>query len=231
MSLVKPLIFRFILGLLVVVSSSCVTTKMTVKHIPNQVRKHFGRCSPSEGSALFSETNYFNRSSQIALDWVNPDGNSWRLQITDPFGRILSDVIYSKGDLKLEQSKDWMPKVYLAASGELMIEGYASGFKGAELPCLLRQKFPRTWLNSLIAVKKSARSATMNFEFDDFDLELILESRNVAGGYKNFCLKIKRSLWFGLSQAKISWCFEQKSKVNQVILPSGKSMYWKILDD
>ena len=216
---------RLACGFFLIFAVGCVTPSVAPPlNPPIALLPAFQVCHPTEdfGPLQVYKSGRFLGSAEI--EWSALEGGMWTVAVLDPIGqRLLSLSCCDKGILAQGTWSDRIPSLGLTKSGQMEIEGHATGVLATEVPCMLSGKFPQPWLADLRRVKVvDETSWDLEFVGDSRTIELRL---NQGGGssFQGSCATFVTSRFFGLKKTRLEWCADQGGTLRGV---EGYEIKW-----
>ena len=197
--------------------------------LPQPLKGYFGACFPSDGEV--SLRWYKNKSLLLDTrsDWVSSDGG-WRLQLTDLVGRMLLDAGWDRRRLRISGAvREGFPEISVGDTGFLELKGHITGLKAQEIPCLLRGKFPVSWLAQ--PYKTTGSAAKARYLIREQERRISLTEFDPDNPQKqSVCATLTwKNLW-GLKSSSLLWCVEKNGLSGYLRLPEENQMIWKNSD-
>lgn len=192
-------------SILLLLTSSCVTTvqKIPKTKLPKSLRTHFGTCALKDGGGFLHYQSEKTDVSDLKLDWVNRD-DGFIAEVSGPFGAQVARVEKKQGDKEIKltgKAQTELPRIEVAQSGFLVVDGHEIGLKFSELLCFLHGKFSLKWL-SFYTGSLEAVSSSKKVRFEDGKRSVVV-ARNES---RHWCADVKWSYFLGLYGQNIEIC-------------------------
>ena len=84
------------------------------------------------------------------IEWIANDVSDWKLDLTTPLGQTLVRIKRQRKEVSaIGMYKEQIPEINVREDGFLEIDGNLVGLKPGEIPCILKNTLPQSWMADL----------------------------------------------------------------------------------
>ncbi len=171
--------------------------------VPKAAFPYFGRCNPTDGAASVQIFRSGDLLGSAEVNWVARDVDVWELEVTDPLGATIlaakhqAAIIRTRGAIASRT-----PLIQVGSGNKVIVGGDFVGVKADEVPCILKARFPQSWLANVINVEAASDAQVLHI---DDGSRSITAHIPVADGDTPVCAKVSwRHHW--IIKETMNWC-------------------------
>ncbi len=210
--------------------TGCVTTG-DLPSVPLQasLSPQFSKCGSSDGLLFVRIFKDGDLQASGELEWVAGSASNWKMDLVTPMGQTLVRVsrrqnqVSSIGSLKAQ-----IPPIKVLENGFLEVDGNLLAIRPDEIPCLLDNKLPRSWVPDLYKATNNSSEQTLLFADEVRTIKLTFDTGENSAE-KPRCALISWSHYWGLVNSELRWC-QQKEETSLEGVGDLK-MTWVKLDE
>jgi len=132
--------------------SGCVSLPKTEPaQIPRVLLGHFSSCSNLDGGVLLVLRKAGKSVVAVNIDFISESTQSWVLEGVDAFGSTLFRLEYDALTKRFDTrgAISGLMDLTTDENGHLVVDGFQIGISPEEIPCLLKMRWPKSWLSGL----------------------------------------------------------------------------------
>lgn len=203
---------------------SCQTVSYISEPLPRKVQDLFTTCEGDGGIILKAEEQGATLFVSEA-DWLMKD-DSWTIEAYNGFGRTMASVHAQLLQHKLTLHTLFLDDIKLSMNteGELLLNDYFVGILAHEVPCLLKQRLPASWVHKITKFSRKKNGATLSIDDSSRQIKLVIDELN--GASPSFCAVISWSQMLGLVNQDFEYCYLGSNGKSRMNFTNGVSIQW-----
>jgi hypothetical protein len=196
--------------------------------MPASLLMQFSGCNNLEGSISLSLRQEHAPLVSTTIDWISRDDHSWVMEGVSSFGATLFRIAYDASDRSFKSSGQIADRLDLNVheSGYLIVNGFRVAIRPEELPCLLKMRWPQSWLVDIQMIQPGEMSEGWGFYVLQDDRSILLAFDRPYEPYSPAKVKLQWQSFAGL----IRYSLEASRKKSELLI-SGYNDYEVYIKD
>lgn len=161
------------------------------------------------------------------VDWV-AKGTGLKMEAYSPFGQTIASFSsdHSKGTLEVMAPLKETSSLSTDKSGRVLYSDYYTGINLTEIPCFLKGKVPRQWLDKVVRYENTSTMFDLEIRDSGRDIKILLEKAKT----NQFCAIVSWRHFLGLISNEYEFCHLASQGRSMISFEKGVRLKWKKLE-